>query len=338
MNPRAFIRSLVAAFAILTVATYVLILLIDPYGNVPFSLVLDRAPISTNQRFSYPSVARDPAFDSVIIGSSTLRLLDPDNLNQRLDAKFANLAMNSATAYEQMKIYDLFMRHHLETKFTVIGIDDSWCKREAAFVKYTFRKFPEWMYDDNRWNDLLYLYNDKSIENVVRLLEYLHGIREPKYEKNGFRDFTVDFGNYNRDVVRKRLYPKGISETVLPGAMKPSSDHPTWRFASHLLLEAALAKHAERSTQTVLVFVPMHGAYLAKSADVYPECKTRMLQVASRSNSRVIDFMINSTITANDDNYWDPLHFTSEVARIVEGDIAHELLESGPHSRRYRIY
>jgi hypothetical protein len=71
MGSRAFIRTFLGAFVVLTLGTYLLILLVDPYCNVPFSLPLDRAPISTNQRFAYPTLARDRAFDSVIIGSST---------------------------------------------------------------------------------------------------------------------------------------------------------------------------------------------------------------------------------------------------------------------------
>jgi hypothetical protein len=338
MGSRAFIRTLLGAFVVLTLGTYLLILLVDPYCNVPFSLPLDRAPISTNQRFAYPTLARDRAFDSVIIGSSTLRLLNPDNLNTALAASFANLAMNSATAYEQMRLYDLFMRHHQETKFTVIGIDDSWCKRESVIEKYTFRQFPEWMYDDNRWNDLFYLFNDKALENTVRLLEYIGGARRAKYEKNGYRDFTVYFGGYDRDVVAKRLYPKGRPSGTEVPVIRPRSDHPEWEFAAHALLEKSLREHNGKSAQTVLVFTPMHGAYLVKSSKTYTECKARILHIASTSGVRVLDFMVDSTITANDDNYWDPLHFTSDTARVIEGDIARELLSPGSTSERYLAY
>ena len=60
-----FLRTAITSFTVLVAFVYALILLVDPYQNVPFSLPLERAPISTNQRFAYPALARDPRFDAV---------------------------------------------------------------------------------------------------------------------------------------------------------------------------------------------------------------------------------------------------------------------------------
>ena len=341
MNAARFIRLLLGTFIVLVVFVYGLILAVDPYQNVPFSLPLDRAPISTNQRFSYPALARQADFDSAIIGSSTLRLLNPENLDSLTGARFVNLAMNSATAYEQMKILDLFMRQHPQAKYVIIGIDDSWCKREASYEKYTFRAFPEWMYDENRWNDLLYLFNDKALENTVRMIEYVAGHRKAKYEKNGFRDFTADFGEYDLQRVRKRLYPDGTgtqSRTSNPAEpnlddlrsaisaldLTPSTQHPTWEFAAHLILEAMLGI-VENARQPLLVFVPFHRHYLERGAALYRECKGRIMAIAENRQVPVVDFMVDSEITRNDENYWDPLHFRTSVARQLEAEIATEL-------------
>ena len=93
-----FIRWVMFAVVAFGGILYGAILILDPYQNVPFSPSLNRAPVSTNQRFAYPALARDPIFDSAIIGTSTTRLLDPARLSSFLDARFVNLSMNSATA------------------------------------------------------------------------------------------------------------------------------------------------------------------------------------------------------------------------------------------------
>jgi len=338
MSWRTFLRTLITTFVVVSVLVYLLIVLVDPYQHVPFSLPLDRAPISTNQRFAYPALARDATFDSVVIGSSTMRLLDPENLDLLLGTRFANLAMNSATAYEQMRIHDLFVRHHPTTKVILIGIDDSWCKRETSYEKYTFREFPEWMFDENPWNDLLYLFNDKALENSVRLLEFVAGKRSPKYEKNGYRDFTLGFGTYNKGVIAKTLYPKGSPDEPRVPTLNPSNDHPKWKFATHELLRNMLRHELAKKAETILVFAPLHGDYLARGAVLYAECKTRLLRIAEANSVRVIDFMIDSEITRVDDNYWDSLHYRAPVARILERDIAAVLRESVLQSSRYRTY
>ena len=337
MNWIKFLRTVIASFAVLAILVYALILLVDPYHNVPFSLPLDRAPISTNQRFAYPTLARDPRFDSVIIGSSTVRLLKPANLDKLTGAHFANLAMNSATAYEQMKIHDLFVRHHPGVRYILIGIDDSWCKRETSYEKFTFRAFPQWMYDDNPWNDLLYLFNDKALENTVRLLEYVTGHRKAKYETNGYRDFTADTGTYDIAGVGRRLYPKGRPNRRQAPDITPRRERPEWHYASHELLDELLDAAPQRAV-TLLLFAPMHGYYLWRGEVSYRECKARILEIAARYEVGVMDYMIDSPITRVDDNYWDPLHYTAPVAREIEGDIAAHLNGESRSQERYIAY
>lgn len=334
MSAGKFLQILITSFIVLVVSVYAMILLVDPYQNVPFSLALDRAPISSNQRFAYPAIARSPRFDSVIIGSSTVRLLQPENLNSLTGARFANLAMNSATAYEQMRLHELFLDNHADAKHVIIGIDDSWCRREAVFEKYTFRAFPEWMYDHNRWNDLLYMFNDKALENTVRLLELIAGKRRAKYEKDGYRDFTVNFGAYDIDAVRKRLYPNGPPALRNEVNLAPSSDRKEWAFAAHDLLANMLAR-ADGRTATMLLFTPLHVDYLARGEALYRECKGRIFNLAHQHGAGVIDFMVNSKITQADENYWDPLHFRAGVARRLEEEIAAALNGSSRSSEKF---
>lgn len=337
MDCTKFLKTLLASLGVLVILVYGLILLVDPYQNVPFSLPLDRAPISTNQRFTYPALARNPSFNSVIIGSSTVRLLNPKNLDTSIGARFANLAMNSATAYEQKRMHELFLRHHPGTDYVVIGIDDSWCRREAAYKKYTFRAFPEWMFNDNSWDDLLYMFNDKALENTVRLLEYVVGRRAAKYETNGYRNFTVDFGVYDPRVARARLYPHGAPPTRRIPKIAPDSQHPDWEFAAHDLLSTMLAA-STGVKGTVMLFAPLHGDYLARSEALYRECKGRIVMLGQEYGVQMIDFMIESEITSSDEKFWDPLHFRDGVARIVEDGIADVFTGTFDEQRHYVTY
>ena len=59
MGAQQFLCWLLRTSAALGSALYAFILILDPYQDVPFSPPLPRAPISTNQRFSYAALARD---------------------------------------------------------------------------------------------------------------------------------------------------------------------------------------------------------------------------------------------------------------------------------------
>lgn len=322
-----FTRFLLASALAIGGSVYAFILVMDPYMNVPFSPGLARAPVSTNQRFAYPALARDPAFDSVIIGTSTVRLLDPARLGRLLDARFVNLAMNSATAYEQSRMLGLFVRHHPDAAYVVVGVDETWCNRSTEVARYTFRDFPEWMYDDSRWNDLLYLFNDKALENAVRMAELLAGAREPKYRPDGFRDFAAEFERRGLAPVGERLYAGGRHD-VTERRVTPTRARTEWRFTLIEELRAMLAA-APAGARTLVLFPPLHANHVAGRVELFAECKGRVVALADAiDNVEVLDLLHISALTREDARYFDPVHFDREVAARVEDDIARALADA----------
>lgn len=293
MGWRSFLVTLVGAFAALALACYGFILIMDPYQNVPFSPDLPRAPIAQNQRYAYPALARAAHFDSAIVGTSMVRLLQPRRLDALLDAHFVNLAMNSATAFEQTKINALFLRHHPSPKLMIYALDDSWCRAATAPDRYTFRDFPAFMFDENRWNDLLYLFNDKALENAVRMLELVRGTRRAKYGADGYADFTRDFGVYDLDRTRQRIYGSAIPPTPPPTLDLEPRTEDVPRMANLDLLPALLDA-APPTTRVVLLAPPMHVWHVQRDAAGYRECKRRAFATAARRPGVVIlDYLLD---------------------------------------------
>src|SRR5712664_3395420 len=62
-------RLFLATFAGILAAVYVFILLVDPYGVVPFSPPFER-PIMSSQRQMYPQILRTGRYDSIVVGTS----------------------------------------------------------------------------------------------------------------------------------------------------------------------------------------------------------------------------------------------------------------------------
>ncbi len=295
--------------------------IIDPYDNLPFSPPLKRMPLAQNQRYSYPAIARNPVFDSLVIGTSTTRLLRPDAFNEALDARFANLSMNSATAYEQARILEVFARRHRAPKFVIVGLDVVWCSVGEKQAKYTFRRFPEWMYDANPWNDIPQLLEFKTFEVVGRQAGYLLGLRKARYGYDGYANFLPPASKYDLEKTRKTIYgatgPRR-REASAPPSRGFESERASWTYPSHRLLEGVLNRLPD-VTRKILVFVPYHHFIqpVPNTAEAarWEECKTRIGKMAGRhSNTIVLDFMIPSPITSRDENYWDVLHTTNEIA------------------------
>jgi hypothetical protein len=174
-----------------TPTIYSFILLVDPYDIIPFSLPIDRRIVSISDRFMYPQIVRSKRFDSLVIGTSTSRLLDPEQLNQLFHVRFANLAMSDARARELQAILDLFVRTVGPPKALIVGLDGVRCDPEANRNRITFRGFPGWLYDDKPWKGFFHLLNYSALEIAARLAGYHLGIYQEPIPLRRLRSFCT---------------------------------------------------------------------------------------------------------------------------------------------------
>ena len=316
---REVVRWLVGTSLCVLGLLFVLVVVVDPHDHIVFSPDWQRALVNTNQRFSYPVVARNADFDSAVFGTSTARLLKPIDLEQSFGGSFANFSMNSATAHEQSQLLALFLRHHPEISTIVFGLDIVWCSEDSQ-PKYTFRPFPEWMYDDNPWNDLLYLLNAETVEQVGRQIEYWLGQRSQRYGPNGYKSFLPAVEDYDLEKARRKIYgTKGRRPKPIPTESAPTPEE--WSFPNHVLLREMLSSIPEDATK-VLLFVPYHDFIqphpTSISGRMWRSCKEDVTRIASSiPNTHVLDFMISSPITSEDGNYWDSLHYSEVIAALI---------------------
>lgn len=308
----------------LGVFLYLLIFIIDPFDTLPFSPPLDRVPIASNARFSFPALARKTEYDSVVISTSIGRLLRPETLNSLFSARFANLSMNSATAYEQYRLLEVFSRHHPDAKVVILGVDLVWCKVGEVLEKYTPRPFPEWMYDTNPYNDFLHQFDLHAIEQAGRQAGTMLGVRRLKYGRDGYTNFLPDIAAYDLGKVQAALEisrKNGIAEAKADPAIDPA----TFNFPALPLLQEMLTG-LPAATQKILFVAPYHFARQSvpgsQSAVEWDECKKRIGAITAKiPNAVAVDFLIESPFTTTDTNYWDPIHYSVAASDILMTDL-----------------
>jgi hypothetical protein len=302
-------------------AVYLFILLVDPYGVVPFALPLDRHIVSINQRYMYPQIVRSKRFDSVILGSSTSRLLDPELLDRSFHARFVNLAMDSATAWEQQAMLDLFLRQVGPPKVLIVGLDAVWCYPDADRNRITFRGFPDWLYDDNPWNDYLYMFNAGTLEIAVRLVGYQLGLYRERIRYDGYDVFVPPDSQYDAARARAKIGEAAPPPNPLPPPLS-AAERSRLSFPALAWLDASLAR-LPADSRKILAFMPVNIAAQptpgTHEADVEAECKARIVAIGRNRGASVIDWRIPSSLTRADTNYWDALHYRVPIAtRIAE--------------------
>lgn len=344
---RRFLKVLASTALGAGLALYALVLVVDGYDTVWFAPRFDREPVTSNQRFSFPALARKEKFDSAIIGTSTARLLQPQQLNPLFNARFVNLSMNDATAWEEAQVFAVFRRHHPDPRAVVFGIDAVWCTPGEDYRRLTPRPFPEWMYDANPWNDLLHLFNLPALEETGRQAAYLAGLRKPKYGKDGYTTFLPPDSDYDPARARQLIY--GVDGGVpmrqapqIPPVVFSEAEARAVKFPMHGLLDDMLGG-LPAVTLKILAIMPYHHRHQpqpgSRRAAEWAECKRRLVATAAKTpNAHIVDFMIESEITRRDENYWDPLHYTQAVAALITQSLVDAVRERRDRQGFYRYF
>ena len=298
---------------------YAFVALVDPWGVLPLSPPAHRVPISTNARFSFPALARNPDFDSVILGTSTSRMLRPAVLDGPFGAHFANLAMNSASAFEQSKMLALFARTHAAPRFVMVGLDAVWCERIPR--QDLGRAFPAWMYDGSPWRGYANIANLYAVQEAANQFAVLIGMKRRRYGLDGYTSFLPDDSRYNRARVDQIFANMGGDVPNLPP--RPIA------LPALATLSADLAA-LPAATRKLLMFMPsdrgQHGLPGSDAAAMLAGCKAGVTDIARRTpGSTVVDFQIDSPITRDRNNFWDPLHYRIGIADRIMRDLADAL-------------
>lgn len=340
---RGFAIRLMITFAAGVAGLYAFVLLIDPYNVISFSLPIERPLVSINQRYMYPQVVRSGRFDSFVVGTSTSPLLDPDILDAEFGGKFANLAMDSATAWEQKTMANYFIDRAGKPHVMIVGIDRLWCDPDADSNRITFRGFPDFLYDGNRWNDYLYLLNPETIEIAGRLLGNRLGLYPTRSRYDGFQIFVPPDATYDLEKARRNIWGASAPRTYdtdAPPFPLSQSKRDALKFPALPWLDDLLGKAGDG--MKIVAFMPIHVAAQpmpgSEVAAVQTECKARIVQIAARHGAKVIDWRYPSPLTREDSNYWDFLHYRIPVAQRLVRDMSLAVREGRPSANgSYRL-
>jgi hypothetical protein len=327
----------------LIAALLLAVFLLNPFGNFP------RTPLSQtfayhNQRYAYPSIARSGDYDSAVFGTSTSRLLPPEDLDRALGGRFAALSMDASSAWEQTQLTRLFLREVPRPRTLLLSLDpEVWCAPEADTRRVTFRLFPESFYDDDPLNDVSDLLNLELPEVLRRSLRMASGAQEPYFRPDGFGDFTQGEGAYDAERARRMLHgdaPPQPAPAALPRADDSSiAPRPQDRFPALEWLEETLAL-VPRETRTILVSMPVHVVAQAnigtELAAQRTECARRILALGRAADAFVLDMGFASPLTVEDTNYWDRVHFRLPIGRQVIGEIA-AAVDTGAETPNLRV-
>jgi hypothetical protein len=334
---RRFALLFVGVFAGIVGIAYAFVILVDPYDSGRFASFGLRSPddastkqvadltgsipqtgaafgdTDTSQRTSNVALGRSPRFNAAIFGNSHGQLLSPQRLSRATGLSFVQLTVPGSNVREQLAMMHWFITHHPDVGAMVLALDERWCVTDPALPLRT--PFPFWLYSDN---NLVYLANamsTRSLRDSIRRVAAVFG-SPPPVDPAGYADYEM-----GKPWSFKPGPPATADEFPVAGE-RSSRDFP-----GLIRLDAVLGE-IPATAPVVIVMPPQFYTRLppagTPAAQFRDACKERIAARAHRGagGGAFIDFLVDSEIARTPENFMDDEHYRSNVAQIIEADIA----------------
>jgi hypothetical protein len=295
-------------------AVFALVLIVDPYDSGRVGLLGIKGVNDASPRTANASRARDPQFDSAIIGNSTGQLIKPAELSRLTGLRFVQLTVPGTGPREQLAIMDFFVRKHAKVGALVIVTDSGWCSRDPALPQQ--HPFPYWLYGESDLDFLGRLFSSRALSLTWRRILVGLGLRQ-RTEPDGFWDYEL-------------LGPREFQPVIVPrddGGLAPAK--VSEEFPGVALLDMAI-KQLPADLPVVLFVPPAYHTMLPRpgslAAAEEQACAAALRKVvAGRPHSNFIDFRVDSALTRERANFMDFGHYRAPIARRMEQGIAESI-------------
>ena len=319
ISPKKWGVCAVGMLAVMVVGMALLTYIVDPYFHyhAPLSGISYRL---YEQRYINDGISRHFEYDAVITGNSLSENFRASEFDELFDANSIKLPYSGAGYKELWSALDRTLSYNPSVEKVLVIVDTADILREKDYMRYT--DYPDYLYDDNIWNDSMYLWNKDVLYRgtMNNLLMTLAG-----KESTTFDEYSAQSGKTGADKV-----------LPLIGDIPDADEAPSWGYnlEDRQMVKDNINENIIRIVQKYPE-VEFHLVYAAPSiarwAKYYiwgdleqrlesTDTATRLL--LEQENIYLYSFQDDFELVCNLDNYYDTIHYTSDVADYMLEQIA----------------
>lgn len=299
------ISGVVLIFLFLALST----ILIDPFLHYHEPLSFLEYPLK-DERYQNDGIARHYQYDSIITGTSMSQNFKCSEFDALWDAKSVKIAYSGATFHELNESIKRAFSYQSDIRYVVCSLDGNRINIPAQQDEYT--GYPEYLYDNNFFNDVNYLLNKEVVPKMLAVINYTRA-GEVTPDRDMYGNWS-QYKSFGAEVVLKDFTPlpvsdeerliteedvKTITENITQNFLKTAQEHP--------------------DTEFYFFFPPYSICYwdsLVSSKQIGMQLEAQRLTahlLLTAENVHVYDFSNRIDIIGNLDNYTDTLHYSDSI-------------------------
>lgn len=244
-------------------------------------------------------------YDSVILGSSMTTNFDTDLFDDLFDIYSLKLCTNAAQPKDIAIMLSELNEYHPDLNMVFFNIDPHNYTAEPEVTSYAY---PEYLYDDNVWNDCAYVFNKDVI------LDY---IVKPQMQKNNTKRNEI-YWNWQYMYYGKEALESSYTAPVLTDVAMPED---AYREQTAYNMDTYILPYIREmeDTQFVVFFAPYsilywydqmaEGGIGARMSQI----EQMVEELLAYPNVRVFYFQNDYAYITDYDNYCDSTHYRHEM-------------------------
>ena len=297
------------AAALLLIAA--VMIFVDPYFHYhkPIEGITYRL---FSERYMNDGIAKHFEYNAVITGSSMNQNFKASKMDELFGTNTIKIPFSGAGFQEIAKNIEVAMDSGNEIKYVLWGLDYNGIIRDHYYKGYD--DYPEYLYDNNPWNDVSYFWNKTLIfEGLVsNLILTLQG-----EESTSFDDYsTWDVGGGWEQI--HHTYKR--SEEILPmKRLNEIEEIESRKLEDNIRINIVELAKKYPQTQFLIFYTPYSALYwesLYRDGHLVRQLEAEKLAtelLLTCDNIRLYSFAKETEITGNIEYYRDKEHYVSEI-------------------------
>lgn len=289
---------------------------LDPllqYGN-------ERGPLTSREyteMYSNPGIAKNYDYNAVFVGSSMAENANVSELDELFGCKTIKVPYSGGSSYNHKHILDVCYDSGHKIDYVFWNLDEN-----ALIMDYMTPAYPlpEYLYDDDKTNDLSYLMNLDIF--------YFYTMKDIFNTIKGNQKIMMKDGSWVED---ESIYCKenALASFTYPMEQKENKGKTYYQDKLKQNLDNNILSLVDAHPETTFVFymVPYSISYWyiekqngSLDADFY-NVRTVLGEILSRENTEVHFFQNEEKIITNLDNYKDYNHYKPEINSWMSKEI-----------------